>query len=90
MYFLQTSNGAFSFGWDAKILWKHGINARSLDQQHDGKGRISIIVWGLAKSVIKEEGSPPLLGGAESQRDRHHRSNNNNGRGCRYNKGKSK
>ena len=97
LYFPQTNNGAFSFGRDANILWKHGINALSPDQQ-DGKGRISIIVWGLAKNVIEEEGSPPLLGseGAEAQRDNHRRGNNdnhprgNNGRGCRYDEEKSK
>jgi len=61
VYFPQTNNGVFSFGRDANILWKHGVNALPPDQQ-DGKGRISIILWGLAQSVIEEEGSPPLLG----------------------------
>ncbi len=37
------------------------MNALPPDQQ-DGKGRISIILWGLAQDVLDEEGSPPLLG----------------------------
>jgi len=61
LYFPQVNNGVFSFGRDANILWKHGINALPPEEQ-DGKGRISIILWGLAKGVIEEEGSPPLLG----------------------------
>ena len=61
LYFPQTNNGVFSFGRDANILWKHGVNALAPAEQ-DGKGRISIILWGLAQDVIEEEGSPPLLG----------------------------
>ena len=30
--------------------------------EQDGKGRISIILWGLAKNAIQEDNSPPLLG----------------------------
>lgn len=61
LYFPQVNNGVFSFGRDANILWKHGVNALPPEEQ-DGKGRISIILWGLATDVIEEEGSPPLLG----------------------------
>jgi len=61
LYFPQSNNGVFSFGRDANIKWKHGINALKPSEQ-DGKGRISIILWGLAKDVIEEDGSPPLLG----------------------------
>lgn len=61
LYFPQTNNGVFSFGRDVNIRFKHGINALAEDEQ-DGKGRISIIVWGLARGVKEEEGSPPLLG----------------------------
>ncbi|CAJ1948477.1 unnamed protein product [Cylindrotheca closterium] len=61
LYFPQSNNGVFSFGRDANIHWKHGVNALAPDEQ-DGKGRISIILWGLAKGAIEEEGSPPLLG----------------------------
>ncbi len=32
------------------------------EEEQDGKGRISIVLWGLAENVIEEEGSPPLLG----------------------------
>ena len=74
LYFPQTNNGVFSFGRDANILWKHGINALPPDQQ-DGKGRISIILWGLAMDVMEEEGSPPLLG---SDGQGPHANNNNN------------
>lgn len=61
MYFPQPNNGVFSFGRDVNILWKHGINALKPDEQ-DGKGRISIILWGLAQDAVEEAGSPPLLG----------------------------
>mmetsp|Transcript_3542 Transcript_3542/g.5245 ORF Transcript_3542/g.5245 Transcript_3542/m.5245 type:complete len:385 (-) Transcript_3542:198-1352(-) len=61
IYFPQTNNGVFSFGRDSNILWKHGINALPPEEQN-GKGRISIILWGLAENVIEEKGSPPLLG----------------------------
>jgi hypothetical protein len=89
LYFSQTNDGVFSFGRDANILWKHGMDALSPDQQDD-KGRISIIVWGLTKNATEEDGSPPLLGseGAHAQRDNHRRGNN--GRGRRYKNTKSK
>lgn len=61
MYFPQPNNGVFSFGRDVNINWKHGINALKPEEQ-DGKGRISIILWGLAQDAVEEEGSPPLLG----------------------------
>lgn len=50
----------FSFGRDVNITWKHGVNALPENEQN-GKGRISIILWGNAKDVIEENGSPPLL-----------------------------
>ena len=43
------------------IQSQHGVNALAPNEQ-DGKGRISIILWGLAQDVIEEDGSPPLLG----------------------------
>ena len=61
VYFPQPNNGVFSFGRDVNILWKHGVNALAEEEQ-DGRGRVSIILWGLAKNVIEEDGSPPLLG----------------------------
>lgn len=74
IYFPQTNNGVFSFGRDVNILWKHGVNALAEEDQ-DGKGRISIILWGLAEGVVEEEGSPPLLGsdgqGPHAQRRDH-------------------
>ena len=51
----------FAFGRDANITWKHGITALSPEDQ-DGKGRISIIHWGLKQDVIEEGNSPPMLG----------------------------
>ena len=50
----------FMFGRDVNIHWKHGINALA-DDQKTGLGRISIVLWGLLKSVIEEDGSPPIL-----------------------------
>jgi len=60
IYFPQTNGMLFSFGRDVNIQWKHGINALKAEEQ-DGKGRVSIILWGLAPNVIEEEGSPPML-----------------------------
>ncbi|KAK3266642.1 hypothetical protein CYMTET_24753 [Cymbomonas tetramitiformis] len=59
-YFPQTNGMLFSFGRDVNINWKHGVNALPAEQ-HDGQGRISIVLWGLAQDVIEEEGAPPLL-----------------------------
>jgi len=50
----------FYFGRDANITWQHGINALPEDEQ-DGKGRISIILWGLCTTTTEEDGSPPML-----------------------------
>jgi hypothetical protein len=61
MSFPQTNNGVFALGRDVNIHWKHGINAPPPSEQ-DGKGRISIIFWRLAKNAIEEVGSPLLLG----------------------------
>ena len=84
MYFPQTNNGVFSFGRDVNILFKHGINALPEEEQ-DGKGRISIILWGLAECVLEEEGSPPLLGsdgqGPHAQRRDGRYGNGGRGRG---------
>ena len=88
IYFPQGNNGVFSFGRDANILWKHGINALAPEQQ-DGKGRISIILWGMAQDVVEEDGSPPLLGsdgkgphaGGNGDRNRHRGRNNRNRNG---------
>ena len=75
LYFPQPNNGVFSFGRDVNIRWKHGINALPEDEQ-DGKGRVSIILWGLCENVIDESGSPPMLGadgkGPHAQRHHHH------------------
>ena len=76
LYFPQPNNGVFSFGRDVNIRWKHGINALPEDEQ-DGKGRVSIILWGLCENVIEEPGSPPMLGadgkGPHAQRQHHQR-----------------
>lgn len=88
LYFPQTNNGVFTFGRDVNILWKHGVNALKPEEQ-DGKGRISIILWGLARDVVEEEGSPPLLGSdgqgphapPSSTNHRHHRRGGGSGGG---------
>jgi hypothetical protein len=62
----------FSFGRDVNIQWKHGVNALP-DEEQDGRGRVSIILWGMA-DVIEEENSPLMVSNAENfggvQRDR--------------------
>jgi hypothetical protein len=74
------------------IQWKHGVNALAEEEQ-DGKGRISIVLWGLAEGVIEEGGSPPLLGSdgqgphaQQQSRDGYNRGGNHHGR--RNNRGR--
>lgn len=55
----------FSFGRDVNIQWKHGVNALPEEEQ-DGRGRISIILWGLAQDVIEEANSPPMVNNSEN------------------------
>ena len=50
----------FAFGRDVNIKWKHGVNALP-KALHNGKGRISIILWGLTHLPIEETDSPPLI-----------------------------
>jgi hypothetical protein len=54
----------FSFGRDVNIQWKHGVNALREDEQ-DGRGRVSIVLWGLTTDVIEEDKSPPMVRNAE-------------------------
>lgn len=60
IYFPQKNGMLFFFGRDANIIWQHGINALP-DSQQDGKGRISIILWGLCTTAVEEKDSPPML-----------------------------
>jgi hypothetical protein len=60
LYFPQKNGMLFFFGRDANIIWQHGINALPECQQ-DGKGRISIILWGLCTTAVEEKDSPPML-----------------------------
>mmetsp|Transcript_122956 Transcript_122956/g.244635 ORF Transcript_122956/g.244635 Transcript_122956/m.244635 type:complete len:646 (+) Transcript_122956:87-2024(+) len=60
LYFPQTNGMLFFFGKDVNIRWQHGINALPKEEQ-DGKGRVSIILWGLTTLAMDEEGSPPML-----------------------------
>lgn len=60
IYFPQTNGMLFFFGRDVNIRWQHGLNALPKEQQ-DGKGRVSIILWGLCTLAVDEPDSPPLL-----------------------------
>jgi len=60
LYFPQSNGMLFHFGRDVNIHWKHGVNALPKEEQ-TGKGRISIILWGLVENCIEEKGSPGLL-----------------------------
>eukprot|EP01039_Chlorochromonas_danica_P008372 gene8373-9227_t len=86
VYFPQVNGALFSFGRDANISWKHGVNAlteeeRAIEQAHGEPlceegipvGRISIILWGQCERVQEEEGSPPMLSGGQG----HHMHNPN-------------
>lgn len=90
LYFPQPNNGVFSFGRDVNIRWKHGINALSKEEQEAhgvNKGRISIILWGLATNVTEEANSPPLLGadgkGPHAAKNNHKYNGKNKNRGGR-------
>ena len=70
------------------------MNALAPDQQ-DGKGRISLVLWGLAQGVVEEEGSPPLLGsdgkGPHASRGGdHHRRGGGGGNGGGRNRGRGR
>ena len=71
------------------------MNALAPDEQ-SGKGRISVILWGLAQDVIEEEGSPPLLGsdgkGPHASRggDHHRRGGGGGGNGGGRNRGRGR
>lgn len=54
-YFPQCNGMLFAFGRDVNIKWKHGVNALP-KELHDGKGRVSIILWGLTDLPIEESG----------------------------------
>ena len=60
VYFPQKNGMVFSFGRDVNINWKHGVNALPEEEQ-TAKGRISIVLWGLAQDVKEEDGSPPMV-----------------------------
>ena len=61
-YFPQSNGMLFSFGRDVNIRWKHGINAL-VEEQRDGKGRISIVLWGLVPPTdcVEEKDNPSML-----------------------------
>lgn len=59
-YFPQCNGMLFAFGRDVNIKWKHGVNALP-KELHDGKGRVSIILWGRTDLPMDEADSPPLL-----------------------------
>lgn len=84
IYFPQTNNGVFTFGRDVNIHWKHGINALAEEEQ-DGKGRISIILWGKVEHAIEEKGSPALLG-ADGQGPHANKSSNGSNKKFHNNK----
>jgi len=86
IYFPQTNGMLFYFGRDANIRWQHGINALPHAEQ-DGKGRISIILWGLCTTAVDEQGSPGLLddgqGGGSDIRRNHKGGQKGNPGACR-------
>ena len=66
VYFPQENGMAFSFGRDVNIRWKHGINALTPEEQNDdGRGRISIVLWGKLREVTEEANSPPMVDNAK-------------------------
>jgi len=68
IYFPVPNGSLFYFGRDVNIRWQHAVNALPLEDQN-GKGRISVVLWGLCSKAVDEEGSPPMLP-QERQSDR--------------------
>eukprot|EP00435_Cladocopium_sp_Y103_P020834 s3802_g5.t1 len=60
IYVPQKNGMLFYFGRDAtpalngNIIWQHGINALP-DEEQDGKGRISIILWCLCQLCVESQ-----------------------------------
>jgi hypothetical protein len=83
IYFPQTNGMLFSFGRDVNIIWKHGINALSAEEQEavGGKGRVSIILWGKAPNCIEEANSPPMFPYEDRSIGRNGHGRGSNGRG---------
>ena len=69
VYFPQTNGMLYFFGRDVNIRWQHGVNALPQAQQ-DGKGRISIILWGNASKVLEEADSPAMLADEDRSRQK--------------------
>lgn len=80
MSFPQLNNGAFSYGRDVNIRWKHGVSALPANDDTEGT-RISIVIWGELKDVKDQDDSPALLEGSGPQRKKSTRK----GRGRREN-----
>lgn len=59
-YFPQCNGMMFSFGRDVNINWKHGVNALP-EHLQTGKGRISIVLWGMCHDVVEEDNSPTMV-----------------------------
>lgn len=57
---LSLWNYCVKIGKLRNIIWQHGINALP-DEDRDGKGRISIILWCLCQLCVEEAGSPGML-----------------------------
>lgn len=60
LYMPVSSGSLYTFGRDVNIRFLHGINAIRKEEQTN-EPRISIVVWGLARNCIEEEGSPNIL-----------------------------
>ena len=60
VYIEQKNGMLFHFGRDVNINWKHGVIPLP-KAEYNGKGRISIIMWGYMKNCIEEPGSPGYL-----------------------------
>tara|TARA_B100002051_G_C16588062_1_gene561240 strand:- start:71 stop:790 length:720 start_codon:yes stop_codon:yes gene_type:complete len=60
IYMPMPSGTLYSFSKAVNINWLHGINAIPPNEQTK-HGRISIIVWGSTRKLIKEPNEPRLL-----------------------------
>lgn len=60
IYMPVTSGSLYTFGRDVNIRYLHGINAIP-EAEQTNEPRISIVVWGLLRNCIEEEGSPTIL-----------------------------
>jgi len=60
LYLPQPNNTAICVGRDVNIQWMSGLNSIPQDERQ-GKGTVTLYLYGRAEDVVDEPGGPPLL-----------------------------